>query len=98
MENLGSTLRISAVKELAAVNANEFREWVRGSFVDGHKDIEMDLSQTSFIDSCGLGALVALHKTARSRGGRLRLLAPQPQVQQLLNLTRMSQIFDVRQS
>jgi DNA excision repair protein ERCC-4 len=95
-ENLGSTLRISAVKELAAVNANEFRDWVRRSFVDGQKDIEMDLSQTSFIDSCGLGALVALHKTARNRGGRLRLLSPQPQVQQLLELTRMSQIFEVR--
>ena len=97
-ENLGSTLRISAVKELAAVNANQFREWVRQSFVDGQKDIEMDLSQTTFIDSCGLGALVTLHKVARSRGGRLRLLSPQPQVQQLLELTRMSQIFEVRNS
>jgi len=97
-ENLGSTMRISAVKELAAPNANQFREWVRQSFVDGQKDIEMDLSQTTFIDSCGLGALVALHKVARSRGGRLRLLSPQPQVQQLLELTRMSQIFEVRNS
>ena len=97
-ENLGSVLRISAVKELAAVNANQFREWVGQSFVDGQKDIEMDLSQTTFIDSCGLGALVALHKVARRRGGCLRLISPQPQVQQLLELTRMSQIFEVRNS
>jgi anti-sigma B factor antagonist len=98
LDNLGRTLRVSAVKQLAAVNANEFRDWVRGSFVDGQKDIEVDLSQTTFLDSCGLGALVALHKTATSRGGRLRLLSPQPQVQQLLNLTRMSQVFEVQQT
>ncbi|HVV73118.1 MAG TPA: STAS domain-containing protein [Verrucomicrobiae bacterium] len=96
LDFLGCTLRVSSVKQLAAVNANEFRDWVRESMVDGQKDIEVDLSQTTFLDSCGLGALVALHKTATSRGGRLRLLSPQPQVQQLLNLTRMNQVFEIR--
>jgi anti-sigma B factor antagonist len=97
LDNLGRTLRVSAVKELAAINANEFRDWIRESLADGQTDIEVDLSQTTFVDSCGLGALVALHKTATSRGGRLRLLSPQPQVHQLLHLTRMSQIFEIRQ-
>ena len=33
------------------------------------KNIDVDLSQTTFLDSCGLGTLVALYKTACSRNG-----------------------------
>jgi anti-sigma B factor antagonist len=47
------------------------------------------------VDSCGLGALVALHKTAAAHGGVLRLINPTPPVQQILELTRMHRIFEV---
>ncbi len=58
-------------------------------------NIEIDLSQTSFVDSCGLGTLIALHKTACSRRGMVRLLNPTPPVQQILELTRMHRIFEI---
>ncbi|HXS69455.1 MAG TPA: STAS domain-containing protein [Candidatus Polarisedimenticolia bacterium] len=93
----GETLRISAVTELSAANANSFREDTRHAFTDGQRNIEVDLSQTAAVDSCGLGALVALHKTTSSRGGVLRLLNPTPPVQQILELTRMHRIFEVIQ-
>jgi anti-sigma B factor antagonist len=95
---LGDTLRILAVTQLAAANANAFRDWVRESFADTQKNIEIDLSETALLDSCGLGALVELHKTACSRAGKLRLLNPQPAVQQILELTRMNQIFEISNS
>lgn len=91
----GDILRVCAVRQLGAANANAFRDWVREAMEAPYHTIEVDLSQTTFLDSCGLGALVALHKTACSRQGKLRLLNPQPQVQQLLDLTRLSHIFDV---
>jgi anti-sigma B factor antagonist len=96
-QNNGETLRVSAVTELSAANANSFRDETREAFVDGQRNIEIDLSQTSAVDSCGLGALVALHKTTSSRGGVLRLLNPTPPVQQILELTRMHRIFEVIQ-
>lgn len=95
LEKLGDTLRVSAVKQLGAANATEFRDSVRHSLADGLKNIEIDLSQTTYLDSCGLGALVALHKTACNRAGKLRLLAPQRPVQQILELTRMDHIFEI---
>ena len=95
MQIEGPTLVISEITELGAANSNGFRDWVRSSMKDGHKNIEVDLSHTSFIDSCGLGALIALHKTACSRQGTVRLLKPQPQVQQILELTRMHRIFEI---
>lgn len=91
----GDTLRITAIKELIASSANLFRDEARRAFVDGQLNIEVDLSQTAVVDSCGLGALVALHKSASSRGGVLRLLNPNPAVQQILELTRMHRIFEI---
>lgn len=95
LELEGETLKVTAVRQLAAANANAFRDWVRDNLLDGHRNIDIDLSSTTFLDSCGLGALVALHKTARNRQGHLRLLNPQPSVQQLLQLTRLDQIFSI---
>jgi anti-sigma B factor antagonist len=91
----GDTLRISAIKELTASSANSFRDEARRAFSDVQRNIEVDLSQTGVVDSCGLGALVALHKTVSTRGGVLRLLNPNPAVQQILELTRMHRIFEV---
>jgi anti-sigma B factor antagonist len=71
---------------------------VRDSFEDAQKNIDIDLSQTTFLDSCGLGALVALQKTASDRQGTLRLLNPQPPVEQILELTRMDRILEIVKS
>lgn len=95
LQTNGDTLRISAVKELSATSSNSFRDEARRAFVDGQTNIEIDLSQTTIVDSCGLGALVALHKTVSGRGGALRLLNPNPAVLQILELTRMHRIFEV---
>lgn len=95
LQNDGETLRVGAVAELSAANANSFRDEARHAFGQSQRNIEVDLSQTTAVDSCGLGALIALHKTTSSRGGVLRLLNPTPQVQQILELTRMHRIFEV---
>ncbi len=95
IQSQGQTLRVSGVKDLGAANFAEVRDQVRAAFAPGCKDILFELAQTEFLDSCGLGCLVALHKTAAGRGGSLRLLNPPPQVQQILQLTRMDRVFEV---
>ena len=95
IQSNGDTLRASAIMELSAANANAIRDEARHAFGESQRNIEIDLSQTTSVDSCGLGALVALHKTAAARGGVLRLLNPTPPVQQILELTRMHRIFEV---
>jgi anti-sigma B factor antagonist len=94
----GDTLRISDVKELGAASSNVFRDQARSALKDGQKNIEIDLSQTAFIDSCGLGALIALHKTVCGRKGLVRLLNPTPPVRQILELTRMHRLFEIIKS
>ena len=91
----GETLNVSGIKELGAANSQVFRDQVRGAMGDLHKNIQIDLSETIFVDSCGLGALISLHKTTCNRKGIVRLLNPTPPVQQILELTRMHRIFEI---
>ena len=95
LESTGDTLRVLSVLQLGEANATAFRDWVRQAFGNGHRNIEVDLSQTTFVDSCGLGALIGLHKSALGRHGKLTLVNPQPGIQQILQLTRLDSIFDI---
>lgn len=94
----GDTLEISELKELGAANANLFRDDARKALTSAQRNIDIDLSQTRFVDSCGLGALIALHKTACDRKGRLRLMNPTAAVQQILELTRLHRILEIVKS
>jgi anti-sigma B factor antagonist len=94
----GETLNIDGIKELSAANANSFRDQVRAAMSDSLRNIQIDLSEAMFLDSCGLGALISIHKTACSRNGLVRLINPAAPVQQILELTRMHRIFEIVRS
>lgn len=92
----GQTLRISDIQELTAVNSGAFREDVNAALRDSPTLVEIDLSQTRFLDSSGLGALFALYRTVGEASGvTLRLVNPAPEVRQLLELTQMQQLFEI---
>ena len=91
----GETLSVVGVRELGADNWQAFRAQVCAALPDELRNIEIDLSQTNFLDSCGLGALISLHKATCSRNGMVRLINPTPPVQQILELTRMHRIFEI---
>lgn len=59
----------------------------------GRPTIVIDLSETAFIDSSGLGALVASLKKCRQAGGDLRLAAPTEQVVTALELTNLIRVL-----
>jgi anti-sigma B factor antagonist len=98
IEHDGNNLRVSDIPELNAVNASSFREEVRAAMPQTPESIEIDLSQTRFVDSSGLGALFALYKSAnngRDTGVTLRLVNPKPSIQQLFELTQLHQLFEI---
>jgi anti-anti-sigma factor len=59
------------------------------------KQIIIDLQQTTFMDSSGLGALVSNFKTAQEKGIVLILRNVTPQVMAVLNLTGLDQVFPI---
>jgi anti-sigma B factor antagonist len=57
--------------------------------------LAVDLSQVRFIDSSGLGALLAGYKNANLRQARLLLVGVQPRVQSMFELTRLHHVFEM---
>lgn len=55
----------------------------------------LDLSDVGFIDSSGLGALVALHRHVEGRGGRFMIRSVPRPVQRLLEITRLDDLLTV---
>ena len=97
IEHDGNNLRVSDIAELNAVNATSFRDEVRAAMPVTPEMIEIDLSQTRFVDSSGLGALFALYKAAHNGrdGVTLRLLNPKPSIQQLFERTQLHHLFEI---
>lgn len=95
IEDKDETLVVGGIEELAAGNAAQVRDDVRGALRDPHKTVDIDLSGTRFLDSSGLGALIALHKTMMARSGQVRLLNPTPVATQVLELTRMHRLLEI---
>ena len=57
--------------------------------------VVLDLGRVDFMDSSGLGALIAVLK-AMPQGRALELLNPRPNVERVLRLTRMDSVFTIR--
>jgi anti-sigma B factor antagonist len=57
--------------------------------------IVLNLAGTGYIDSGGLGILVALYTTARNAGGSIKLATLTPRVGDLLQVTKLLTVFDV---
>jgi anti-sigma B factor antagonist len=61
---------------------------------DGHVKLVLDLAGVSYIDSAGLGLLVAKFVSLRSRGGDLRLVHPTPRSMHLMTITNLATVFE----
>lgn len=70
------------------------RDRVHALLEEGKKRILLNLEKVSYMDSAGIGELVACYKRAREKGGTLKLLKPSGKVQDLLQLTKLEEVFE----
>jgi anti-sigma B factor antagonist len=73
----------------------KLREAVNALLDEGRKSVILNLKSVSYMDSAGIGELVACYKRAAEKGARLKLLNPGGKVQDLLILTRLQEIFEI---
>ena len=73
------------------------RDAVRELLSKGNKKILLNLGDVSYIDSSGIGELVSAYTTVRNHGGELKLLNLQKKVHDLLQITKLYTVFDVRE-
>lgn len=72
------------------------RELVRDLSEKGAKAIVLNLGEVHYIDSSGIGELVKAHATMRNQGGQLKLANLNKRVHDLLEMTRLSAVFDIQ--
>jgi anti-sigma B factor antagonist len=70
------------------------RDTVKG-YIAQTKRLVLNLGGVSYIDSGGLGTLVALYTTAHNAGGAVKLSNLTPRVGDLLQVTKLLTIFEV---
>jgi len=61
----------------------------------GLSSIRIDLADVTFLDSTGLSVLISGLKRCRAAGGELRLLSPRPNVRKVLEITGLTDVFQV---
>lgn len=96
IESLGKdqTLFLTpTVTRLDATCATTFRSQA-AALLPGHVQLVMLMHQVEFVDSTGLGTIVALLKLLPPGGG-VRLVGAQERVVALLRLTRLDRVFRV---
>src|SRR5437764_6258132 len=74
------------------------REEVKKAIADGYKRIVLNLGEVNYIDSGGLGTLVALHTTAHNAGATIKLANLTKRVGDLLQVTKLLTVFEVHNS
>jgi anti-sigma B factor antagonist len=72
------------------------RDAVRDALAKGSKNIVLNLADVSYIDSSGLGELVSAYTSVKNSGGELKLLNLTSKVHDLLQITKLYTVFDVK--
>ncbi|MBZ5732917.1 STAS domain-containing protein [Nocardioides sp. TRM66260-LWL] len=81
---------------LTMVSAPQVRSTLEQLVDAGTARIVVDLAETTFLDSSGLGALISALKTARKAGGDLRIARPTEAVLTVLRLTNLDKVLRPR--
>jgi anti-sigma B factor antagonist len=75
--------------------SNALREKLKSLIAGGKKKIVLNMAEIEYIDSSGLGALVAAHLSAQNAGGSIRLCNLGKKFHEVLQLTKLVTVFDV---
>ena len=72
------------------------RDAVKDVLGKGSKSILLNLAKVDYIDSSGLGELVGAYTTVKNQGGELKLLQLTAKVHDLLQITKLYTVFDIK--
>ena len=71
------------------------RAHINGLFEQGRTNIILNLRDVTYVDSCGIGLLVAKYVSLRRKGGDLRFEHLTPRSRRLLEITKLVDVFRI---
>ena len=85
---------VKVIGDLNMFNSQIFRTHA-GQLLEKNENLAIDLANTNYIDSSGMGALVMMHKLAKANGIKLALVAPTDKVRATLELVKIDRLFKI---
>jgi len=93
VERRGAVCLVSPHGRIGETEAYSFQRELLALADQGATQIIVDLSDVTFVTSSRLGALMVVHKRVRPQGCYVRLASPQPLVQRILEITKLTKLF-----
>ena len=84
---------VAPTGRLDVAGAPALKDAISEALKNGPPRVVLDMEGISFVDSTGLGSVIAALKQIRSSQGDLRLAAPNQQVRVVLELTTLDRVF-----
>lgn len=81
-------------KLMGGPDAETFQKQVRDLVGQGKKHLVVDMSQVSWVNSTGLGILIAGYSTVKNAGGVLKLIGVNKRIDQIFIVTKLHTIFE----
>ena len=78
-----------------STTVDDFARQVRPVVESQNTDLFIDLSETDYVNSDGLGAFIQLSKAAESHSRRFVLVSPNPQLREVLSMTRLDTLLHI---
>jgi len=72
----------------------EIKEIVDDLLAQGERKILLNMTKVPYIDSAGLGEMIRCFTAIRKSDGHFKLLSPNPRIKDLLNITKLLNVFD----
>ncbi len=92
--SVGNDVTVVRVEgQLIVGNRQELKAVVDRALEQGARKLLSDCTDTGYIDSSGLGALVTMARKAREQGGELRLAGLNEALRSLFALTKLDTLF-----
>ncbi|MDZ5474090.1 STAS domain-containing protein [Bacillus sp. 31A1R] len=88
-------IKVRLVGDLYVEEATEIRERLLKQIDQGVQSMTVDVSELNYIDSSGLGVLIAIHKRCTSKGGFVKIKGIKGNIKELFELTRLDRVFEI---
>jgi anti-sigma B factor antagonist len=95
LESEGVTILIIDGRIVLGEESNAFRERIKSFLTEGKTRIVLNMEHVTYIDSAGLGTLVAVHASARTGGATLKMAQLGAMFTKMIQMTRLFIVFDV---
>ena len=86
---------VDVAGEVDVFSAPELAEQLSQLFDAGRQTVVVDLTSVTFLDSTGLGTLVAARNRAEEAGGQLPIIGSAERVLKLFRITGLDEVFEI---